>query len=155
MVTLVFQCPRCRTHCICGVASDDESFGFCAGVPVRLACWVCGTHSLVVHRSVRFMFKDVRSEYFFGECLKRATECRHSAMFAQGEAARQLHFRLESRWLSLSQCTAVPGGVVGARCMRLGHRTSALPGTDAATPVFRANDELLRFQSGALNGVQP
>jgi hypothetical protein len=154
MVTLVFQCPRCRTDCICGVTSDDDSFGFCAGVPVRLACWVCGSHSFVVHRIVRFMFKDVRPECFSGECLERAAECRHRAIFSQEEAARQL-LRLESCWLSLSQYAAVPGGVVAARCMRVGRQPSARPGVDTATPLIRANDEPLRFRSGALNGVQP
>ena len=83
MVTLVFRCPRCRTDCICGVTSEEEAFAFCAGVPLQLACWVCGTHSLVVHRSAWAMLKGTKPEHFFGECLKRAAECRCEAVLRQ------------------------------------------------------------------------
>src|SRR5262245_62785759 len=96
MVTLVFRCPRCRTHCVCGVTSNDDTFAFCAGVPIQLACWVCGAHSLVVDRSAWARLKGATPAYFFGECLKRATECRYEAMRVQDEAVRRRLWSLHS-----------------------------------------------------------
>lgn len=125
MVTLVFRCPRCRTDCICGVTSEEEAFAFCAGVPIQLACWVCGTHSLVVHRSAWAMLKEARPEHFFGECLKRAAECRCEAVRAQEEATRRRLLRLESCWLSLGRRIVVWDAVVAARRARV--RTAPEP----------------------------
>jgi hypothetical protein len=141
--------------CICALRSDDEAFAFRVGVAVRLACWVCGTHSLVLHPRLRSLPNAVKAEHFFGECLTHAAECHGQALFAREEAARQLLLRLENRWFSLSQCAAVPGGLVAARCMRVGNRTLARPRTGTTASLLGANDERVRFRSGALNGVQP
>jgi hypothetical protein len=119
MVTLVFRCPCCRTHCVCGVKSDDDTFAFRAGVPVPLACWVCGAHSLVVDRSAWAMLKGAKPAYFFGECLKRATECRCEAVRVQDEAARRRLWRLHGSWLSLGQRILGSDVVVPARCARV------------------------------------
>ena len=155
MLTLVFRCPRCTMDCICAVRSDDDTFAFCAGVPVRLVCWVCGTHSLVMHPRLRSMPNAARGEQFFGACLMRAAECHGQALFAREESARRLLLRLENCWLGLSQCAAAPGGLVAARRMRVGHRTLARARTGTTASLLAANDQPMRFGSGTLHGVQP
>jgi hypothetical protein len=65
------------------------------------------------------MLKDAKPAYFFGECLKRATECRCEAIRVQDEAARRRLWRLHGTWLSLGQRTIGSEAVVAARCARV------------------------------------
>jgi hypothetical protein len=65
------------------------------------------------------MLKSARPAFFFGECIKRATECRCEAMRVQDEVTRRRLLRLHSSWLSLGLHILGSEAVVAARCVRI------------------------------------
>jgi hypothetical protein len=48
MASLIFQCPRCRLHCLHRLADARDAEALARHLPIIRACWSCGTHSLVL-----------------------------------------------------------------------------------------------------------
>ena len=101
MVTVLFTCPKCQMHCLCGIQSSDDIFALASDLPVRLRCGGCGTESFVVQKPRFRAIPPAVQTRFFGLCLKIAAACRQHAAEAPSAGLREFYLKKELYWLRI------------------------------------------------------
>ena len=74
------------------------------GIPVRLRCWTCGTDDQLRGSKIPpLTLSTGTSEHVFGQCLKKAADCRRRAIQTRNDSLHDVLLRMELCWLRLGE----------------------------------------------------